>query len=390
MKHYALMLVLLAGCPSGGNRGETLSGVAVSGGGGDPTLEYSAAVALTFEQLARQACACTDDSCKMLNVAAFTEWQDERQQQEMTMDVVDLDSCWAQRAQRAIDLMGGCLEGTARFTPGAACGNVTPAVATSDAWWKRSKPCPGDAELEFRKVPGVKAPLRARCVDDGVDRARYTSWHPNGSVFVDAMYDAEGALHGPYTVYYPHGRPAKKVTYVHGGEQGIVEAWYPDGKPRSRHRAVDGKTDGAAIAWDRAGVATTTYFDRGFEVDAAEWAASGGEQASCSRQCVDDKLPSVEAPALDYSVSAERNFEKGTAAAAAGRWREAALYFDFVRNRFPDSQFKQRADQELAKHAAEYRRPYDACTAHCGGCASTCNTDATACTAHCATVFPIP
>jgi hypothetical protein len=325
----------------------------------------------------------------MIHLAAFTEWQDERQRYEMTMDVVDLEPCWARRAQRAIELFGGCLEGTARFTAGEACGTVTPAVATSDAWWKRAKPCPGDAELELRTIEGSVAPLRVRCVDDGVDRARYTSWHPNGSVFVDANHDADGALHGTFTVFYPHGRPATTIGYVHGAEDGLVEAWYPDGKPRSRRRAIDGTTDGEATTWDRARVATTTYFDRGEEVDAATWAATG-EKGSCSRRCVDEKLAGVERPALDYSVSAERNVEKGTAAAAAGRWREAALYFDFVRNRFPDSHYKQRADQELVRHATEYRRPYDACTRHCGGCASTCDTDEVACKVHCATLFPIP
>ena len=100
--------------------------------------------------------------------------------------------------------------------------------------------------------------------------------------------------------------------------------------------------------------------------------------------CLNDALHVVAHP--EYSVSAQKNFERGQAAIEAGNFVLAIRYFEFLRSRFPSSEYAARVERELRKHASLIKRYEGDCVARCqNSCRRSCPAVATKCSEHCST-----
>ena len=101
-------------------------------------------------------------------------------------------------------------------------------------------------------------------------------------------------------------------------------------------------------------------------------------------ECLNDALHVV--VHAEYSVSAQKNFERGQAAMEAGNFVLAIRYFEFLRSRFPYSEYAARVEGELRKHASLIKRFESDCVARCqNSCRRSCPNVGAQCTEHCST-----
>ena len=101
-------------------------------------------------------------------------------------------------------------------------------------------------------------------------------------------------------------------------------------------------------------------------------------------ECLNEALFVVASP--EYSVSAEKNFERGQAALAAGNFVLAIRYFEFLRSRFPYSPYAAKVEGELRRNASLIKRYERDCVARCRGqCSRSCPAVDTRCKDHCST-----
>jgi hypothetical protein len=101
-------------------------------------------------------------------------------------------------------------------------------------------------------------------------------------------------------------------------------------------------------------------------------------------ECLNEALHVVAHP--EYSVSAQKNFERGKAAMEAGNFVLAIRYFEFLRSRFPYSEYAAKVEDELRRNASLIKRFETDCVARCqNSCRRSCPTVETKCTEHCST-----
>jgi antitoxin component YwqK of YwqJK toxin-antitoxin module len=86
--------------------------------------------------------------------------------------------------------------------------------------------------------------LVARYSDDSlVNAGAYREFYEDGQVFVEGQY-SEGNATGEWTYYHPNGEVAKKVNFVAGQPDGVVELFRADGTKEAIREFADGRRAG--------------------------------------------------------------------------------------------------------------------------------------------------
>jgi len=129
-------------------------------------------------------------------------------------------------------------------------------------------------------------------VRDGVVEGRWEAWHPNGVRSIEARYvggelvgpfrlwddagrlvyagahDAQGAMHGAWTHWWPNGRVRTTWHMDHGRQHGPVLAFHESGAPRMAGERRDGLPHGRWTWWDASGAVTRSCrYDAGRLLD---------------------------------------------------------------------------------------------------------------------------
>lgn len=85
--------------------------------------------------------------------------------------------------------------------------------------------------------------------DTFVNDGPYREFYADGQLFVEGEFE-RGKQVGEWTYNHPNGKLAKKVKYVDGAPDGVVEVYDPEGKLKAKRSYKAGKRDGAWVLYN--------------------------------------------------------------------------------------------------------------------------------------------